>query len=503
MDRKNWSQVSYNEQPQFIILSAIRGPIWQRAIGAYQLANTCRQNNISAQVIDFIDMFNIEELHKTVSKFVSPNLIAIGFSSTFYTGSAPGALSKDPMVSEEMRGQIFLDENLLSIFDYIKSYNPLVKIIAGGANSWQLPSSEKFDAVFHGYSELSVVEYLSELLGRRQSKAIYSTNADCCIVDGDKMPLDIQNLNHRWQSNDFIFSGETLPIEIGRGCIFRCKFCSYPLNGKKKNDYVRDMSLIKDEMVDNWTNFGTTNYFFTDDTFNDSLDKLRAMHMMIKSLPFQIKFWCFLRLELLYAFPEQIDILKDMGLSAASFGVETFHKGAGRAIGKSMDSEKQKSFLLDLYYNKWSEQVSISCGMIVGLPGESIEDLQNSFNWYSTEGKDLAVNWWPLSINPNGHYLSEFDKEYEKWGYTISNLTDWVSPTMTKSIAFEIAKEYNLNGMYKENSPTSTLLMSLLTLGFTFEEIRKWKAKDLPWSKILKKRLVMIKKYKQLLLGPE
>jgi radical SAM superfamily enzyme YgiQ (UPF0313 family) len=39
---------------------------------------------------------------------------------------------------------------------------------------------------------------------------------------------------------------KVLPIEIARGCIFKCKFCSYPLNGKQNLDfrYFSSMELI-------------------------------------------------------------------------------------------------------------------------------------------------------------------------------------------------------------------------------------------------------------------
>ena len=39
------------------------------------------------------------------------------------------------------------------------------------------------------------------------------------------------------------------PIEISRGCIFKCKFCPFALNGKQKGEGIRCMDPIRDELV--------------------------------------------------------------------------------------------------------------------------------------------------------------------------------------------------------------------------------------------------------------
>ena len=117
-------------------------------------------------------------------------------------------------------------------------------------------------------------------------------------------------LNHK------ILKGETLPIEVSRGCIFKCKFCAFPLNGKSKLDYLRDPILIKEELQYNYEKYGTTHYFLSDDTFNDSTTKVEQIHKVVTSLPFKIKFTTYLRLDLLHAHQEQISMLEEMGLAS-------------------------------------------------------------------------------------------------------------------------------------------------------------------------------------------
>lgn len=490
------------EQPHLILLTSTRGSVWQRSIGAYQVAHNCRINGFNVQVIDFTDFFELEELYKVFDKLVTANLLAIGYSSTFYSRPSD-ASDKDqawiPIGNLDRRGDAHPDSNLVKLFDYARSKNNNIKIIAGGANSWQMVSNPVFDAVFHGYSEDAVVDYLKHL--QSNTKRLWPKEQGKDIINGDLYKFDVEKINHRWTDNDIVMPGETLPIEIARGCIFKCRFCSYPLNGKKKLDYLRDVEEIKQELLDNYDRWGTTNYFFTDDTFNDSTFKLEQLNTMLSTLPFKIKFVCYLRADLLYAHPEQIKLLKDMGLGAAIFGVETFNHKAAKAVGKGMDPDRMKELLLDLYYKHWDKSISISCSMIVGLPGETEEDLRASRQWFAEHNPAFNENWWPLKITTEGHYKSEFDTNWSKWGYTLDNEGNWTSSTLDTDRAYALSKEFNDQGYYGANSPGSWLLFSLLSYGYTLEELKTWRNDSFPWKTLVRKKLRMVREYKKLLFN--
>lgn len=486
------------KKPNLIIFTNTRGSVWQRSIGAYQVAHHCRLNGFAVQIIDFTDFFSETELVEISKKLYSENLLAVGISTTFYS-----FVNEDftnpvlvPAAGSIFRGNAAVDKQIASAIEFLKSQNPSIKVFAGGANSWQMEGNNYFDAVFHGYSEESVVKYLEELQ-QGKKKILYKKIGKQDIVNGDVERFDIERLQHRFTEQDIILNNETLPIEITRGCIFKCKFCSYPLNGKKKFDYIRDYDNIKDELIFNYEHYGTTNYFFTDDTFNDSTEKVQGLHEVFTKLPFKINFVCYLRADLLQRFPEQIKLLKEMGLASVVFGIESFHPYAAKAVGKGTSREKLKKFLLDLYYNHWNEQVSITCSMIVGLPKETEQHLRESFEWFRTEGKDLCDNWYPLNINTTTHYQSAFDKEYSKYGYKLNvNNEEWVSDEMSHSQAYSISKEFNDIAMYKENQPGSWMIMSLRSYGFSQQELMSWKVKDISWKFLLRKRLRMVQEYK-------
>ena len=74
---------------------------------------------------------------------------------------------------------------------------------------------------------------------------------------------DVNNISTDWSNDNFnILDKESIPIEFGRGCIFKCKFCAYDLTGKKKGTYIRDLSQIRDELILTWEKYGTTNFYF-------------------------------------------------------------------------------------------------------------------------------------------------------------------------------------------------------------------------------------------------
>jgi radical SAM superfamily enzyme YgiQ (UPF0313 family) len=475
-----------------LLLTNVASPIWQRSMGAYQVASHVRKFGFECQVIDFVDLFNIKELENIILSSIDSKTLAIGISTTFFSNQE----TKGKFISAKRNSNSVITDNLRNLLLNIKKKFPTIKIIGGGANSYLIENDSLFDTVFHGYSEQSVVDYLSELQDKLPKK-IYPKKNNQTIIDGKSSHFDITSLDHRWDKKDFILSGETLPIEISRGCIFKCNFCSYPLNGKKKFDYLRDPELIKDELIYNYENFGTTNYFFTDDTFNDSTIKLESLHKVITSLPFKIKFVTYLRLDLLNAHKEQIPLLKEMGLGSAFFGIETLNHESGKCIGKGMNPELVKSFLLDLYHNHWNSEIPFTCSFIVGLPGETVESVNQTHSWItSTPFNGL---WYPLYIKTNGHFKSEFDSNFKDYGYRLDDNNEWYTDIMNYQQALDLSEEFNHIGLYNENTPSSWLLFGLLSYGFDISEIKQIKIKDLHWPSMLLKKFKLFRQYKDLL----
>lgn len=478
---------------QFVLLTNVASPIWQRAIGAYQVASHCRAAGFSCQVIDFTDLFKTTELENILENCIDHATLALGISTTFFYNQD----TRHRYISAKRNFNQVLPDDIRDLISRIKKKYPKLKIIGGGANSYQVVGDDLFDVVIHGYSEQSAAEYLQSLNGT-VPKRIWPKIGKQEIIDGKTAHFNIETLSHKWHENDCILPNETLPIEISRGCIFKCNFCSYPLNGKKKFDYLRDPELIKEELIHNYEKFGTTNYFFTDDTFNDSTLKLERLHKVLSSLPFKIKFVTYLRLDLLHAHQEQIPMLKEMGLGSSFFGIETLNHMSGKTIGKGMRPELIKNFLLDLYYHHWNEEIPITCSFIIGLPHETIESIHSTHAWCSqTPFNDL---WFPLFIKTKSHFKSEFDLNYKKYGYKLDHEGNWYTDNMTYNDALELAEQFNQKGLYDQNTPSSWLLFSLLSYGYSINELKQQKIQDLNGLKLMFHKITLFKRYREALI---
>lgn len=478
-----------------LFLTCVSGRLFQRAIGAYQMAGFLRQHGYTVQVIDFTDEFKPDELDAVIAKYVGPETLAIGVSTTFYSDLS------DKFIAAKKTFDAIIPQDLEDAILRSKALNPKVKIVFGGSRSLAGEHTPWVDTVIHGYGEDKFLTYLDGLSGR--GKKIFSIGKPLRVIMDDPPVhrFDIQRLDHRFAPNDFILPHETLPIEVARGCIFKCKFCAYPLNGKKKMDFLRDTELFKEELIHNYEQYGTTSYFIGDDTFNDSTYKLEQLHKAITSLPFKPKFTCYLRLDLLHAHQEQIQLLDEMGLASPFFGIESLNQKSATSIGKGMNSEKVKTFLLDLYHNHWREEKPFTCSFIVGLPHETPETVERTFEW--VKGTQLSSVFFALSLDTKSFYQSEFNKNYKDYGYEITDPVSgaWVNEHFTYAAAADTADRFNKELMYVNDRPSSWFLMTLLNHGMSLEDARKTLVKDLSWPKLLRAKKNQVAEYKRLILA--
>jgi radical SAM superfamily enzyme YgiQ (UPF0313 family) len=474
-----------------IILTGVSGNEFQRAIGAYRIASHLREHGYSVQVIDFIDEFEVEELLDILDSFTGTNTVTLCVSTTFLKSR-----SEDLVSSTYKKLRTLSDKIRTVIKKYKNKYNK-IKILGGGANISWYKEDDIFDVLVTGYGELAVLEYVESLT--KKNKRIYPRLHNKELINGDMQLIDVSTMRHIWQENDLILPGETLPIEISRGCIFNCKFCSYPLNGKKKFDYLRDPHLIQQEMIRNYEKYGVTNYMFSDDTFNDSTYKLQKLHEVFTKLPFKLQFVAYLRLDLLYAHPEQVMLLKEMGLKSAAFGIESMHPRTAKFIGKGLAKDKVKDFLPKLYYDLWKEEISVICSLIVGLPYETLEQVEESFNWFKNSG--INSIWMPLAITPSNFYLSDIDKNYNKYGYELGEeIGYWKSPLMDRKLAEETAHKFTTESL-KTGTVNSWALFLMLSYKLQdADSLQKLKWSEVNWAAYSTRKQQMIQEYKTMLL---
>ena len=424
-----------------------------RAAGAYRIASEFRQRGQEVKVVDCFNSYTIEQIKTIISNYKTSETEWIGFSTTFLVDRENNFIWNDEQKRARHRQEVSekKDEQTSTalsqmdeweLFNYIKSLG--LKIVLGGFRMNPKLIDDPDVTVYHGPCE----EKFFPDFDFTKSQIYYS-------------------------EDDHIFEEEDLPIEVARGCIFKCKFCFYYLNGKKLWDFVKSPEVLREEIMRNYINYGTTGYMVSDDTYNDSPEKIKKLLEMYKTLPFDFRFSSYARLDLMISHPETQDMLIESGLKSVVFGIETFNRQAGKFIGKGMDPDKVKRGLLD-FREKYPD-VIVQTMMIAGLPGETIDDMEESYKFLTEEAKVHTLSWAPLFINSG----SDMSINAEKYGYKKdgNNQRSWTREDgLTYLDVYDWTLEKKLQ--YPGSPAGFTLYNRLHNVGYSHDELL-----NLTWEK--------------------
>jgi len=437
-----------------------------RPIGCYQLAHWIRKHGYDCQVIDFIHRMTEDEIVKFTKQFITKNTLCIGLSSTFWSEVKHGRTTRSTSIPQILK----------NCLEKIKLEFPNIKFVLGGSQVDLLDKDtlQMFDFIVSGAGEDVLLEYIESL--RKNIKKVFSLETRYGIpykAGSLNNKFNIHENDHIFIDQDCIVENETLPIEISRGCIFKCSYCQYPYIGKKKLDYIRNMDLIKNELEHNYKKFNTKNYFILDDTFNDSPEKMNHWFNCVKSLDFNIEYTGYLRADLLSRNEYQIEKFKESGLASVFFGIESFHPTVSKSMGKGWSGKEGKQFLAHLK-QQWKNDVTIHLSFIVGFPNETETDYRETQQWCFNTGMDSWV-WSPLYINPESRlFSSELDRNPEKFGFTmLENGKSWRNSHHTLESAFHLTLDLiKERDSFKTQKITSWPMLCMMTLGYESNDLK-------------------------------
>ena len=467
-----------------------------KSIGAYKCAYILRRAGYTCLVIDLATHFNKEEMSTILQKCISNRTLFVGFSSTFLYRKLTGSVELLNLGAE----------NEIQLVQQIKYLNKNCKIVLGGAQATEYISLKYVDYSVIGYAEFSILSLANHL---RQGTPLENShrNISGVVIIDDRFGkgYDFASSNFSWTEFD-ISSCKVLPIEISRGCIFRCKFCSYPMNGKNQLDFMRSEEALYTELQSNYDMFGIQEYSFIDDTFNDNDFKLDMMLRVVGRLTFKPRFWAYLRLDLISSRPGSIDKLYDIGLRSTYFGIETLNKKTGLIIGKGYDRSKQIETLNQIR-NKFGNEIITHGSFIVGLPGESVESIKSSHA--ALLSGDIPLHSYIFSglgiyKSSTAANMSDISKNYPAFGYEeIPNspntgLVNWKNEHMTSQEANVLATHFNKTGYDSGKFYLSgQAATGLRNIGYSSEELHNTKFNEFDWSEADLRKDNFIAAYKE------
>jgi radical SAM superfamily enzyme YgiQ (UPF0313 family) len=390
-----------------IIFSLIHESQYPRLLGAYRIAHFLRENDWDVEVVDFTNFFSLSELKELFLSRYDENLKFVGISHTF--------AAEHPA----------WDYKIEEFFSWIKKSYPEIKIISG-SSGMSLFKTEIIDYYLEGFGENAILKLLKYLFSNGEQPIIErgALKHQSVIRANKHYPAyPLKSLMVKYEDRDFILSEEWLGIETSRGCIFSCDYCNFPILGVK-GDYTREAEDFKLQILDAYERFGVKNYVIADETFNDKPSKIKKFADAVENLSFKPFFSGYIRPDLVINRPRDKEDLLRMGFLGHYYGVETFKQETAISVGKGgISREKLKDGLLDIkeYFLKNSNNFYRGeISYILGLPGETIEDLDNTKKWITENWYGQAFTYFILSIYQKKlATLSKMDKNYEKYGYSL------------------------------------------------------------------------------------
>lgn len=311
-----------------------------------------------------------------------------GFSTDVAIGTQAEILQKiknaPPMVVGFYCTSGFHHKNIATA-QSIKSYSQnQILTIFGGPHPTFVPDfihTEGVDIICRGEGEFAVLELIQALKAGQDHSHIANltvkkdgqviANELRQLVDLDSLPFPDREI---YRDYPYIYNAKKQEIMIGRGCPFKCRFCSvhaYQKLFKDKGRYVRWRSIprVIEELKQIKERFSPSCFFFHDDTFNLNR-RYTAEFLEAYKKEIGVPFSCLLRADL--STEPFINQLKESGCFFVIFGIESGNPELrNNLLNKNLSNEAILSCSAQLR----AKNIPFSTFNMVGLPGESLKQV--------------------------------------------------------------------------------------------------------------------------------
>jgi radical SAM superfamily enzyme YgiQ (UPF0313 family) len=194
-------------------------------------------------------------------------------------------------------------------------------------------------------------------------------------------------------------------------------------------------------MIRNHELWGTSGYIFSDSTFNSSKKKLDNFFNMVSTLPFDIEYSCFCRVDGLHGFEKE---LISSGCKSIHFGIETIDQDLLRKHKHcSTDVVAELNRLTDI----WKDKITTIGSFIVGLEGETEKTARKTGEWLLSD-KNPLTNFVVGSFINHEIKTPGFAPKIEKW--TIPIVNEINSNRIVKFAGFSYSRMRNIGYTEKE-----------------------------------------------------
>lgn len=285
----------------------------------------------------------------------------------------------------------------------IKSIFPKVKTVLTGPHATVfaeklLEENKTIDFILSGeyeYILLNLVKNLEKgdcgngvkgVTFRKNGEIIKNEPAEL-IKNLDEIPWPARHFLPMYSYND-AFAGLPSPnvqIWASRGCPFKCIFCNWPHTMYGGPSYrARDVKDVVNEIKWLIEKYKFKAFYFDDDTFNIGNERIIALCKELKKQDIDIPWAIMARADT--TDEETFKIMKNAGLYAVKFGVESGVQQIVDNCGKSLDLQKVKKSVEIL--KKLCVKVHLT--FTFGLPGETKQTIEKTIKFLKELNPDSA-----------------------------------------------------------------------------------------------------------------
>lgn len=332
-------------------------------MGLAYLASVLEKNGHQVNVLDCAAIsMGFEELKALVSS-LKPEIVGI----TAMTPTINSAINAASLVKEVL---------------------PSSMVVLGGVHPTFMDNEiisnvKAVDVVVRGEGEQTLVELVSayerkdefaRVLGityRKDEKIIRNPERPY-IEDLDRLPKPA--FKHFPLDKYKIFGRKILPVVSSRGCPFQCSFCvTSRVFGKKVR--MRSPIGVVDEVEWLLKEFGADAITFYDDTFTFSRDRVEKICKEILERGIDVPWDCQTRADCLS--PEILREMRRAGCQVITLGIESASQFTLRAVGKGTTPEQNEKAVRMIK----EAGISVVASVIVGYPGETMEDVRRTLEF--------------------------------------------------------------------------------------------------------------------------
>ena len=327
-------------------------------LGLMSLAAVLLQQNISAFIYEpKIRLLAAEDYHKVAKDILKHNPSVIGFST--WCTSYPGIIL---LVAE------------------IKKLSPNSIVIFGGPQASILPKQtmEKYpivDYILTGEADLTFPKLIHTLKNKdpklskipglyfRHNSQIQQNATSSIVSNLDDLPIPAYHL---------IPKQKAIKLDVGRGCPFKCTYCTTN-NFFSKKFRMKSVDRIISEMLQLYGTYKVREFEFTHDLFtlrkNDVLQLCKNLVEIREKKNIRFNWVCSARIDCIDQ--EMIFKMKEAGCTSIFYGIESGSEIIQQKIRKNLHLPKAE-LIADI---SRKEGMDMHASYIMGFPEETKKDL--------------------------------------------------------------------------------------------------------------------------------